>query len=206
MIGANRGRYLKGVGGAWLSNWGSTIESHNVTHFWLNRDEDLRESYKKNRVRELESSKNQEEVIAILEKAGLFRQVESFRQHVSDRNDYVGESDHPDAKLDSLKAAARFLINYDPPYSDLEADLEGNVEMEWLLSSVSVKPDSDHEFWGEGSGYMAIRFVSSRAIEFAMLSGPWAENRERLKVSGVFSHSKMHSIIKMFRDRVVLYD
>ena len=31
---------------------------------------------------------------------------------------------------------------------------------------------------------MAIRFVSSRAIEFAMLSGPWAENRERLKVSG----------------------
>ena len=82
-------------------------------------------------------------MIAILEKAGLFRQVESFRQHVSDRNDYVGESDHPDAKLDSLKAAARFLINYDPPYSDIEADLEGNVEMEWLLSSVSVKPDSD---------------------------------------------------------------
>lgn len=166
----------------------------------------IEEDIKKRLLREVVLSENQEEVLAILERAGLLRQVESFHQHLSDRNDYVRESDHPGARLESLKAASRFLINYDPPYSDIEADLEGNVEMEWLLSSKPVKPDIDHDFWGNGSGYMAIRFVSSRAIEFAMLSGPWAENKERLKVSGTFSHSKMHSIIKMFRDRVVLYD
>ena len=166
----------------------------------------IEEDAKKRLVRKVVLSENQQEVIAVLEEAGLLRQVESFHQHLSDRNDYVRESDHLGARLESLKAASRFLINYDPPYSDIEADLEGNVEMEWLLSSKPVKPDIDHDFWGNGSGYMAIRFVSSRAIEFAMLSGPWAESQERLKVSGTFSHSKMHSIIEMFKDRVVLYD
>lgn len=160
----------------------------------------------RNTFAEIQHSETQDELLGILDRIGFSRQVESFRQHVLDRQEYVGESGHPDAKLESLKAVARFLINYNPPYSDIEADLDGNVEMEWLLSSEGGKLDIDHEFWGDGSGYMAIRFVSSKAIEFAMLSGPKVEDRERLKVSGTFSHSKVNAIIEMFRDMVVLYD
>ena len=151
-------------------------------------------------------SKSQEELLDVLDQAGFERQVESFRQHVLDRQDYVEEGGHPDAQLESLKAAAQFLVKYNPPYSDIEADFEGKIEFEWMLSPKVVEPDIDQEFWDDGSGYMAIRFVSSKAIEFAMLSGPRAKDRERLKVSGIFSHSKMNTIVKMFKDRMVMYD
>lgn len=154
----------------------------------------------------IDRSKSQEELMSVLDHAGFTEQVESFRQHVLDRQDYVEEGGHPDSKMESLKAAAHFLVKYNPPYSDIEADFDGNVELEWMLSPEVVGPDIDQEFWDDGSGYMAIRFVSSSAIEFAMLSGPKAACKERLKVSGTFSHSKMNTIIKMFQDRVVLYD
>ena len=154
----------------------------------------------------IDRSKSQEELMVILDRAGFTEQAESFRQHVLDRQDYVEEGGHPGSKLESLKAAVQFLVKYNPPYSDIEADFEGNVELEWMLSPRVVEPDIDQGFWDDGSGYMAIRFVSSKAIEFAMLSGPKAEDRERLKVAGTFSHSKMNTIIKMFKGRMVMYD
>ena len=154
----------------------------------------------------IDRSKSQEELMGILDHAGFAKQVESFRQHVLDRQDYVEEGGHPDSKLESLRAAAQFLVRYNPPYSDIEADFEGNVEFEWMLSPRVVEPDKDQDFWGDGSGYMAIRFVSSKTIEFAMLSGPKAKGKERMRVSGTFSHRKMNTIIKMFKDRMVIYD
>ena len=154
---------------------------------------------------EIQHSKNEEEVLRILKGAGFSRHVESFRQNIMDYQEYEEEGEQPGVNLDSLKAVARFLVNHRPPYSDIDMDADGNVGMEWLLSSSQGGLDPDAQFWGEGEGYMAIRFVSSKAIEFAMLSGPWHEGKERMNVSGRFSHSKINTIVEMFAGRMVEY-
>ena len=154
---------------------------------------------------QIQHAKNEEKVLHIMGRAGFSRQAESFRQDLMDCLENEEEGEHPGVNLDSLKASARFLVNCSPPYSDLDMDADGNVGMEWLLSPSQAERDPDAEFWGDGQGYMAIRFVSSKAIEFAMLSGPWHEEKERLNVSGRFSHRKMNKIVEMFAERMVEY-
>lgn len=150
----------------------------------------------------IQQSNSTEEVLLVLKDVGFSRQVESFHQHMLLHQEYEEESNCFYVNLESLKAAASFLVVYAPPYSDLETNSEGNVEMEWLLSSKQNSWDPDESFWEEGEGYMAVCFVSLKAIEFALLSGPWHKGKERLNVSGRLSHSKMNTIINMFAERM----
>ena len=58
------------------------------------------------------------------------------------------------------------------------------------------------------TGLCPQKFVSSDAIEFALISGPYGQKKraERFNISGVLSHSKMNSAIEMFSNRTVAYD
>ena len=151
------------------------------------------------------SAEDQEEVLNLLTERGLSTVVEGFRQYLVRREKSLEEGESPGVNLDSLKAVAQFLVSYDLPHSAIKADFEGNADLEWFLSSRRKENHPDDEFWGEGDGQMILRFVSSKAIEFAVLSGPWVGEKERLSLTGTLSHSKMKAVIDMFIGRVVSY-
>lgn len=151
------------------------------------------------------SAEDQEEVLNLLTERGLSTVVEGFRQYLVRREKSLEEGESPGVNLDSLKAVVQFLVSYDLPHSAIKADFEGNADLEWFLSSRRKENHPDDEFWGEGDGQMILRFVSSKAIEFAVLSGPWVGEKERLSLTGTLSHSKMKAVIDMFIGRVVSY-
>ena len=175
-----------------------------VAHFGLREDPDQKEREKN--LRKLEKSKNQDEVLAILEAAGYSRQVDQLRQYLVDREEGLEEDEHPGVRFDSLRAVSRFLISQqDLPFSAIKADYDGYADLEWFLSSRREEGDDDDIFWGKGDGQIVLRFVTPDMIEFAMLSGPWVEGAERLSLEGTLSHGKMRIILDMFLKRMVSY-
>ena len=146
---------------------------------------------------------SQERVLEMLSKDGFEREVSGFQQALAD----VEEDDgYGDISLDSLKAAARFLISYEVPYSPMEFDNNGDILLEWMLSADKRENHEDDMFWGEGDSHFILRFISANLIEFALSSGVWDGNRERMILSGRLSHSKMDSILDMFRERIISFD
>lgn len=156
------------------------------------------------------SAVTQDEILDILSDNDFKEHVNEFRQYLIERREQLEEGENPDVLLESLKAAAMFLLTYPGiGYSGIRVDYEGNVDIEWCLSSENFGEDSDDSaFWGDGDGAMAIKFISADAIEFALLSGPYGpkQRTERLNISGVLSHKKMNSVIEMFSNRMVAYD
>lgn len=150
-------------------------------------------------------AEDQEKLLDILTERGFSTVVEGFRQYLVRREKSLEDGESPGVNLDSLRAVARFLVSYNLPYSAIKADFEGNADLEWFLSSKRNEDHPDDAFWGEGDGQMILRFVSCKAIEFAVLSGPWVDEKERLSLTGTLSHSKMKSIIDMFKGRMVSY-
>lgn len=159
------------------------------------------------RLQELESSENQEKVIDILEESGFYREVEQLHRYLEDRKTSLEDGEYPGIQLDSLKAVSQFLIRHDQlPFSAIKADFDGYADLEWFLSSRRHEGDDDDKFWGEGDGQIVLRFVTANLIEFALLSGPWIEEKERLSLTGTLSHTKMKTILDLFTERMVSYD
>ena len=201
-IGREEGAERKGV---WLDPYGQYV----LLHHLLGKYEGLersRQDEKERRIRELVSSESQEEVLAILGEAGLSEEVEQLRRFLADREEESEDGEYPGIRLDSLKAVSRFLISHDDlPFSAIKADFDGYADLEWFLSSWREEGDDDDMFWGEGDGQVVLRFVTPNLIEFAMLSGPWIGEAERLSLSGTMSHRKMRTIIDLFIGRMVPY-
>ena len=148
-------------------------------------------------------SSNHEQVLDTLFQVGFEREVSEFHKELGEI-----EEDDESSKvcLDSLKAAARFLITYDVPYSPMEFDNNGDILLEWMLSADKEEFHEDDMFWGEGDSHFILRFISANLIEFALSSGAWDGSRERMILSGRLSHSKMDSILDMFRERIITFD
>ena len=152
-------------------------------------------------------SENQDEVLEVLIESGLEREVEELQKYLEVRDSETEDGECPGIRLDSLKAVSRFLISHeDLPYSAIKADFDGYADLEWFLPSWLQEGEEDDMFWGEGDGQVVLRFVTSNLVEFAMLSGPWTEDAERLSLSGTMSHSKMRAILSLFLARMVSYD
>lgn len=156
-------------------------------------------------LKKISSAKDQEEVLSILTERGLSTVVQGFRQYLTRQEKRLEEGEWSGPSLDSLKALAQFLVSYDLPHSEIKTDFDGNADLEWFLSSKLKEEHPDDEFWGDGDGQMILRFTSSKSIEFAILSGPWGGDKERLSLSGCLSHSKMKTVIDMFSGRMVSY-
>ena len=153
------------------------------------------------------NSNDENELMGALCKEGFSDQVEEYRKHLENMRSNSDEEEHSVVRFDTLKAAARFLIeNEDLPFSAIESDFDGHAELNWFLSSRRREDHEDDAFWGEGDGNMVLRFLSPTMIEFAMISGPWGESTERLSLSGTLSHSKMKTVIEMFKVRMVGYE
>ena len=148
-------------------------------------------------------SSNQGQVLDILSEVGFEREVSEFQKELAEI-----EEDDESSKVcfESLKAAARFLVTYDVPFSPIEVDHNGDIVLEWMLSADKEENHEDDIFWGEGDSHFILRFISSNLIEFALSSGPWDGDRERMVLSGRLSHSKMDSILDMFRERIISFD
>lgn len=191
--------------GVWLDPYGQ----HDLLHHLLGKYETLegsRQDEKEGRTRKLFLAESQEDVLAILGEAGLSEEVEQLRRYLADREEESEEGEYPGIRLESLKAVSHFLMsNDDLPFSAIKADFDGFADLEWFLSSRREEGVNDDKFWGEGDGQFVLRFVTPNLIEFAMLSGPWIGEAERLSLSGTMSHSKMRAILDLFIRRMVPY-
>ncbi len=166
-----------------------------------------RDPKKEKGLRLVRNSRDEEELLNALVEVGFSDQVEQFHKYLERRKENLDEGEHPGFIFETLKAAARFLVeNDDLPFSAIKSDFEGNADLEWFLSSRRTEDHEDDMFWGEGDGQIVLRFVSPTLIEFAMLSGPWDDERERLSLSGTMSHSKMKTIVELFTKKLVGYD
>ena len=146
---------------------------------------------------------SQDQVLGILSEGGFEREVSEFQQLLAG----FGEGDEfGEICFESLKAAARFLVTYDVPYSPMDFDHNGDIVLEWVLSADKEENHEDDIFWGEGDSHFILRFISANLIEFALSSGTWDGDRERMNLSGRLSHSKMDSILDMFRERIISFD
>lgn len=152
---------------------------------------------------EIFQADSQDRILDILSKDGFEKEVSGFQKALADVevDDEFGE-----VSLESLKAAARFLKTYDVPYSPMEFDDNGDILLEWMLSADIKENHEDDMFWGEGDSHFILRFISANLIEFALSSGAWDGNRERMILSGRLSHNKMCSILDMFRERIISFD
>lgn len=161
---------------------------------------------KKRKVLRVMRSTSQEEVLLALRESGAFGLAEYLQGYLERRKADLEEGEYPGIRLDSLKAAVRFLLLYDDlPYSAIRADFDGYAYHGWFLSSRHSERHEDDVFWVDGDGQITLRFVTLNLIEFAMISGPWLDGAERLSLSGTMSHSKMKIIIGMFFRRMVSY-
>lgn len=162
---------------------------------------------KEKSLRKLEKAKDQDEVMKVLKDAGFSKQVEKLRQHLIDRKEELEDGEHADIRFESLRAVSRFLISYrDLPFSVIKVDSDGFADLEWFLSARHIENDIDNICWIDGGGgQIVLRFVTPNLIEFAMLSGPWLDDAERLSLSGTMSHSKMRVVLNMFSERIISY-
>ena len=161
---------------------------------------------RRNALYRIRLSENEDELLNTLKSGGFSKEAETYRQHLERRKEEFEHCEFTNVKFESLKAVARFLVSHDLPFSEINADHEGNADLEWLLSSEQEEDDQDEDFWGDGDGHMILRFVSSKSIRFAILSGPWGESKERLSISGNLSHSKMKAVMDLFKERMVSFD
>lgn len=168
--------------------------------------EDFAQKEKAKNLRNLSRAESQDEVLSALEFAGLRREARQLRQYLIGREDEFEDGEFPGIRFESLKAVCRFLIsNRDLPHSAIKADSDGYADLEWYLSSRRIENDIDNMCWINGGGQIVLRFVTPNLIEFAMLSGPWLDDAERLSLSGTMSHSKMRVILDMFSERMISY-
>ena len=186
--------------------WSKTFEELRPSEFVFGLWVDTGQRERAKNLRRISRSESQEDVLVILESAGFSREVEELRQYLTDRKSELEEGDYPGIRLDSLKAVSQFLIsNLDLPFSAIKADSDGYADLEWYLSSRRIENDIDNMCWVDGGGQIVLRFVTPNLIEFALLSGPWLDDAERLSLSGTMSHSKMRVILDMFSERMISY-
>ena len=193
---------IVGLAGGWRKTFGELRQVEVDFGVW----DDTGQRERAKNLRRLSRSESQEDVLVILESAGLSREVEKLRQYLTDRKSELEEGDYPGIRLESLKSVSRFLIsNRDLPYSVIKVDHDGYADLEWYLSSRRIENDIDDMCWVDGGGQIVLRFVTPNLIEFAMLSGPWLDDAERLSLSGTMSHRKMRVILDMFSERMISY-
>ena len=146
-----------------------------------------------------------DEVLDILARNGLSRYVEDYNAYLRWRREGLEEGESPGIILQSLQSWAWFLISYaEPtslPYTMIDADHDGCIELEWRLSPDADENDPDDAYWGNGHGIAVLRFYPSYLNSLSVLSGPYASGKRRLAFEGCLSHVKTQKAIDMFAER-----
>ena len=123
----------------------------------------------------ISSATTQDEILDVSSENYFDEHVNEFRRYFIEHREQLEEGQNHGVLLESLQAAAKFLLAYPGiSYSGIRVDFDGYVDKEWFLSAENPGDEPvDSAFWGDGDGAMSIKFVSSDATEFALISGPY---------------------------------
>ena len=132
-----------------------------------------------------------------LRKQGQSHVADKIQQYLSLRAE---EEDEAPVVPDSLADLVEFLVanpNLLPP--SVGANPQGLMEIEWHLAD-NGDPAT---VWGRGNGVVSMRFITSRAIRFVALSGPYQHGGERLKKQGESDFDRIMASLGEFAPRIM---
>ena len=124
------------------------------------------------------------------------------------------DPDEPDLVIESLRSFADFFMQEDRlPVPEIGAGPEGFLEAEWRIpakrevmttSHVVRWASPDDRYWGQGDGILAMKFLPSGSIQYAAVSGPAGQGKERLRSSDILSKDSIMPTIQAFTSRLAL--
>ena len=114
------------------------------------------------------------------------------------------DPDGPDLAIESLRSFADFLLRETHlPVPEIGAGPEGFVEAEWRIPFGEGKmATSNEQYWGNGDGILAMKFLPTGCVRFAATSGPTRQGKERLRTSGILPTNSILSAAKTFVTRL----
>ena len=184
-------------------------DTHGLLHAVLIQlqGESQEEIERENLRQKLFATESHDEVLEILTQNDLERFVADYQVYLEQRQETRDEDERPGIILQSLQSWAWFLISYAAPmglpYTMVDADIDGCIELEWRLSDEPIEDDPDNEYWGNGEGIALLRFYPSHMNALSILSGPYACERRRLAFESCMSHTKTRQILDLFAERLL---
>ena len=143
-----------------------------------------------------------EDVLGILRQESFTKEADQFEQHLALHLEEVEEGDAEEVNLQSMILFARFLVSHNVSSPFIYVNYNGYVGMEWALSDHVKANNSASRFWGEGEGLLVMEFLPTELIEFAMLSGPTVEGKNRLKLNGCVLLEDIEDAVRLITSEI----